>query len=197
MVRVFIDTSSDYLMTALTDDNIVKGSISFYAGRKMNEELLYQFNNLLESLSYNVKSIDEFYAGVGPGSFTGVRIGVAMVQGLAVSLDKKAYGISSLDIKALSSGLLKVKTASLLKGSVYAVRKYDFETHKYSDFMCEEINDNSISEYLLVNTGKNNGPDLVSAIKTNKLTDFRLECMPIYLRKSEAEINLDKICNNR
>lgn len=194
MTRLIIDTSSDYIVVVISKDNTIIASHILYAGRKMSELLLEQLDNILKSLSIDINSIDELYAGIGPGSFTGVRIGVALILGLSSGLNKKAYGISSLDVEAIISCKNNLKTASLLKGDVYAVRDYDFSKNIFSEYYTEEISHN-INDYTLVNSDKWYFPNLPKAVQSGKLWDFRAECSPIYLRKSEAEINLDKKSN--
>lgn len=194
MTRLILDTSSDYLVIVISQDNTVIASQVLYAGKKMSELLLFQLDNMLESSSININDIDEFYAGVGPGSFTGVRIGVALVLGLSSALNKKAYGISSLDVEAIVSEKDLLKTASLLKGNVYAVRNYDFTNNVFSEYYVDEICEN-INDYTLVNNNKSYFPNISFAVRSGRLWDFRAECTPIYLRKSEAELNLDKKSN--
>ena len=194
MTRLILDTSSDYLVIVISQDNTVIASQILYAGKKMSELLLFQLDNMLESSSININDIDEFYAGVGPGSFTGVRIGVALVLGLSSALNKKAYGISSLDVEAIVSEKDLLKTASLLKGNVYAVRNYDFTNNVFSEYYVDEICEN-INDYTLVNNNKSYFPNISFAVQSGRLWDFRAECTPIYLRKSEAELNLDKKSN--
>ncbi len=191
MTRLLVDTSSDYLVIVVANDNSILASQLIYAGKKMSELLLEQVNNILKSISLSIDDIDEFYAGIGPGSFTGVRIGVALILGLLSGSNKKAYGISSLDVEAIVSGRNVLKTASLLKGECYAVRNYDFTNNVFSPYYLEEIIDN-VNDYTLINNGKSYFPNLLFAVQSGKLWDFRAECLPIYLRKSEAEINLDK-----
>ena len=194
MTRLILDTSSDYLVIVISQDNTVIASQVLYAGKKMSELLLFQLDNMLESSFININDIDEFYAGVGPGSFTGVRIGVALVLGLSSALNKKAYGISSLDVEAIVSEKDLLKTASLLKGNVYAVRNYDFTNNVFSEYYVDEICEN-INDYTLVNNNKSYFPNISFAVRSGRLWDFRAECTPIYLRKSEAELNLDKKSN--
>ena len=162
MTRLIIDTSSDYIVIVISQDNVIIASHVLYAGRKMSELLLEQLDNLLKSLSIDINSIDELYAGIGPGSFTGVRIGVALVLGLSSGLNKKAYGISSLDVEAIISCKNNLKTASLLKGDVYAVRDYDFSNNIFSEYYTEEISHN-INDYTLVNSDKSYFPNLSKA----------------------------------
>lgn len=191
MTRLLVDTSSDYLVIVVARDSNILASQLIYAGKKMSELLLEQVDNILKSISLTIDDIDEFYAGIGPGSFTGVRIGAALILGLSSGSNKKSYGISSLDVEAVVSCRDTLKTVSLLKGDCYAVRNYDFINNVFSPYYLEEIIDN-IDDYTLINNSRAYFPNLMSAVQSGRLWDFRAECLPIYLRKSEAEINLDK-----
>lgn len=187
-----MDTSSDYLSLVLTSHGGILSSLRLLAGRRMSEELLCQIDNLVVSNGINIQMIGEFYAVTGPGSFTGVRIGTAMAMGLAEGMSKPCYGFSSLDAAAISSGLTVCKAASKLKGDIFAVREYDFNRNEFSDYFCKTIDQNSLSEYVIVNSGSGTCLFLEKAVSDGRYDIFRSECSPLYLRKSEAELNLDK-----
>jgi tRNA threonylcarbamoyladenosine biosynthesis protein TsaB len=55
-------------------------------------------------LGWKISEIDYFCAGIGPGSFTGLRVGLATVKALSWSLNKPVVGISSLDLLARNAG---------------------------------------------------------------------------------------------
>ena len=59
---------------------------------------------LLKSIGASVKDVDEIYCGTGPGSFTGIRIGLAFANTLCETLGIPIAGISSLDLLAFDSG---------------------------------------------------------------------------------------------
>ncbi len=191
MVRLVVDTSSDYIIVIVAKDNNILASCIVHASKKMSELLLSQVDNMLSSISLDISKIDEFYAGVGPGSFTGIRIGVALVLGLSSGSGKSVYGISSLDIEAIMSYKSNVTVVALLKGDLYIVRDYDFDNKVFSSYYIEEIV-NGLENYTLINNEEHYFPNMIYAIKSGKLWDFSTECLPIYLRKSEAEINFDK-----
>jgi tRNA threonylcarbamoyladenosine biosynthesis protein TsaB len=56
--------------------------------------------DMLKNLDLKLRDIDLFAVSSGPGSFTGVRIGVAAVKGLAWALDKPVCGVSTLEAMA-------------------------------------------------------------------------------------------------
>ncbi|GMR06599.1 MAG: tRNA (adenosine(37)-N6)-threonylcarbamoyltransferase complex dimerization subunit type 1 TsaB [Gammaproteobacteria bacterium] len=65
-------------------------------GRGHAEQLLPMINALLEENDASLDDIDLFAYGSGPGSFTGLRIGAAMMQGLALARERKLIAVSSL-----------------------------------------------------------------------------------------------------
>lgn len=94
-----IDTSTKFLCLGLYD----QGKIYEYnleCGRKMSALVTITIKRVLEALGWRINDIDYFACGLGPGSFTGLRITVATVKAMAWSLNKPVLGISSLDILA-------------------------------------------------------------------------------------------------
>jgi tRNA threonylcarbamoyladenosine biosynthesis protein TsaB len=60
------------------------------------EELLPLLERLLAVVGWSRTSIDRLAVGIGPGSFTGLRVGIALVQGIALGLDRPVVGAGSL-----------------------------------------------------------------------------------------------------
>ena len=77
--------------------------LSLYTTNTKNthsETLLPMVKSALESLQLKVDDIDAFAVSEGPGSFTGVRIGVATVKGIAFGKEKKCVGVSTIEALA-------------------------------------------------------------------------------------------------
>ncbi len=70
------------------------------AGTRMSSLTADTVRRVLEALRLRPGDIDYFACGIGPGSFTGVRIGVSTIKGLAWALNRKAAAVSTLDILA-------------------------------------------------------------------------------------------------
>lgn len=70
------------------------------AGNTHSETLLPMVEQALKALSLTVNDLDLFACAVGPGSFTGVRIGTATVKGLAFGRNRPCIGVSSLEALA-------------------------------------------------------------------------------------------------
>lgn len=69
-------------------------------GRSLSELLVPTIQRVILAVGLKIADIDYFACGLGPGSFTGMRIGVATIKGLSIVKDKPVIGISSLDILA-------------------------------------------------------------------------------------------------
>ncbi|MFH1148769.1 MAG: tRNA (adenosine(37)-N6)-threonylcarbamoyltransferase complex dimerization subunit type 1 TsaB [Pseudomonadota bacterium] len=92
-----IDTSGSAGSVALTQDETVLAEYSLLSRETHSRRLLQAVDYLLARAGISLKEIDCLAMTLGPGSFTGIRIGLATIKGLAQSLRKPAIGISTLD----------------------------------------------------------------------------------------------------
>ena len=97
MLTLAFDTATGVATSALVDDGEILGERSSRA-----QTLLEDVDALLRQGGAHPRDIDALAIGIGPGSFTGVRIGLAVARGLALSLDVRGAGVSTLD--ALAAG---------------------------------------------------------------------------------------------
>lgn len=100
MLILGTDTSSRAAAAALMRDGRVICEYTLNIDNTHSEKFLSLIEQMLHDTSLSYDDIDVFACGLGPGSFTGIRIGVATVKGLCGALSKKAVGVSSL--KALA-----------------------------------------------------------------------------------------------
>ncbi len=94
-----IDTSTKYLCLGLFLD----GKIYEYrleVERRLSRLLVPTVARVLSALKIEIQEIDYFACGLGPGSFTGIRVGLAAIKGLSIANNKPLIGISTLDIIA-------------------------------------------------------------------------------------------------
>ncbi len=99
-----IDTSSRFINIALTKDSKLqyeKGSFSKSNSQNVLFELIEEG---LKICKIKLKNLDGFVVDIGPGSFTGIKVGVASCKGFCLATSKPGVGISSLDALAYSSG---------------------------------------------------------------------------------------------
>ncbi len=98
-----VDTSSFSGSIALVSDNRLVAELTVGHVGTHSEWLLESIKSLLESADTPVQSIDLFAAAAGPGSFTGLRIGVSAIKGLAWSMKKPVSRVSTLRALALNA----------------------------------------------------------------------------------------------
>ncbi len=95
-----IDTSSDYLSLAVMKDGKVAASLHRRCAMAHSSMLIPMIDRLLKKSRLRAGEIDYFAISIGPGSFTGLRIGVTTVKGLAYSLKKRIVAVPTLDVIA-------------------------------------------------------------------------------------------------
>jgi tRNA threonylcarbamoyladenosine biosynthesis protein TsaB len=116
-----IDTSTRFLCLAIYD----KGKVYSYnleAGRRLSSLITVTIRNVLDAAGLKAGDIDYFACGVGPGSFTGLRIGIATIKGLSWPLRKPVIAVSSLDILSRNADACEEQVIPLLdarRGLVY------------------------------------------------------------------------------
>lgn len=103
MKILYIDTTSSYLYGALWIDTKVTESVNIKLGKDLSVFTLKKISEMFEHAKIDPKDIDKIIVANGPGSFTGIRIGVTIAKTYAYSLKKKIVTISSLQAMALSS----------------------------------------------------------------------------------------------
>lgn len=95
-----IDSSAKTASVAVTDGDTLLSECFVNAGLTHSRTLMPMIDNALRQADLKIEDIDAFCVNAGPGSFTGIRIGVAAVKGLALSSDKPCAGISTLEATA-------------------------------------------------------------------------------------------------
>jgi len=121
-----LDTSGDVCSVALTEDAALRGVIAFRHERRLGERLPRALQFLLADAAVTLAAVDLLAVGRGPGSFTGVRVGVTMAKTLAQTLDKPLVGVSSLRaiafplMAAAGPGALVVAVTPARRGVVVA-----------------------------------------------------------------------------
>ena len=100
MAILAIETSTDQLGVAVVDERGVAASYAVVAERIHAVELPAAVTKVLQAAGTTLKDLDALVIDIGPGSFTGLRIGVAFVKALAFTHKTPVLGIPSLDVLA-------------------------------------------------------------------------------------------------
>lgn len=116
------DTSSERGSVCITEDGRVLGMVGLASGTQHSDRLFRSIDFLLDHVPFGLPDIDLFAAARGPGSFTGLRIGLAAMEGFAAANSKPSMGVSTLEAWAWRSGTedrLIAPTLDARRGEVY------------------------------------------------------------------------------
>ena len=96
MLTLAFESSAKAASVALCEDGRLISQVIQCSGLTHSRTLLPMAEDLLKNAEMEMKQIDSFAVAQGPGSFTGIRIGIATVKGLAWAADKPCIGVSTL-----------------------------------------------------------------------------------------------------
>lgn len=96
MLTLAFESSAKAASVALCEDGRLISQVIQCSGLTHSRTLLPMAEDLLKNAETEMKQIDCFAVAQGPGSFTGIRIGIATVKGLAWAADKPCIGVSTL-----------------------------------------------------------------------------------------------------
>ncbi len=100
MLLLALDTSNRRASIALCSKDDVYGEYTWHIGNNHSVELLERIQRLVTECGITMTQIDGIAVATGPGSFNGVRVGLATAKTLAFVLQKPLFGISTLDVLA-------------------------------------------------------------------------------------------------
>ena len=103
MKILYLDTSSSFLYCAIVKNDSCIGELKLDLKKDLSSLALSEISNLFVTTSTDPNDIDKILVVNGPGSFTGIRVGLTIAKTYAWSLNKKISTISSLEAMAISS----------------------------------------------------------------------------------------------
>lgn len=95
-----LDSSASPASAAVLENGRLLGRFQVHTGLTHSQTLLPMIHSVLDCAGLTVQDMDRIAVSAGPGSFTGVRIGVATVKGLCFPQDKPCVGVSTLEAMA-------------------------------------------------------------------------------------------------
>ncbi|OGW84620.1 MAG: tRNA (adenosine(37)-N6)-threonylcarbamoyltransferase complex dimerization subunit type 1 TsaB [Omnitrophica bacterium RIFCSPHIGHO2_02_FULL_46_11] len=101
-----VDTSSRVLSVAIGTRTSAVFESNLEGTPQHSEQLLGLIAEGLKDLGLKKHDLTHLIWGLGPGSFTGLRIGLSVLKGFSLGLKKRCFGVSSLDVIALGSGVI-------------------------------------------------------------------------------------------
>lgn len=100
MIILAIDSTEKTAAAAITDGEKLLAEYTLDCGNTHSETLLPMVESMMKTVGIVPDQIDVYACSAGPGSFTGVRIGVSMIKGLAFGKNKPCIGVSALEALA-------------------------------------------------------------------------------------------------
>lgn len=128
MISLFVDTSTSNLIVSIVEGDKILGSFNGITANDLSATIFPVMENLFNGVKMVPNDIDTIFVVNGPGSFTGVRIGVTIAKTFAWSLNKKVIPISSLEV--IASGTSGVALIDARRNAVFA-GGYDLELNPF------------------------------------------------------------------
>ena len=122
MISLVIDTSSSYVTVSIIKDNTLVHEFKKKIDNDIASKIMSIINMELVESSIDIKDVEKIFVVNGPGSFTGVRIGVTIAKTIAWALNINVVPISSLELMATTPTTNKyiVPLIDARRGNVYA-----------------------------------------------------------------------------
>ncbi|MBI5252249.1 MAG: tRNA (adenosine(37)-N6)-threonylcarbamoyltransferase complex dimerization subunit type 1 TsaB [Desulfomonile tiedjei] len=122
MVLLAVHTTSPSLGVAIVERDSVLGEVILPHGKEHLENLAPTIRDLTLNLGITLRDLDALAVATGPGSFSGIRIGIACVKGIAIALGKPVLGVTSLEIQAwniVEEGRTGISVIDARRGEIY------------------------------------------------------------------------------
>lgn len=199
------DSSSDVLSVALFEEKrpVAAGDVS--SGMRHSEAIWECLEELLRRAKWRARDIEAVAVGLGPGSFTGLRVGVTAAKLLSRALGAKLVGVSSLEAIAwphLDEGREVALTLDARKGNVYgAIYKKERGVVKAvlkPSILRAELFDGKVraGSLRLDRTGTHPSASAIAEIAYRRLasglTDRPEALLPMYLHAKDCNVTLKK-----
>jgi tRNA threonylcarbamoyladenosine biosynthesis protein TsaB len=118
-----VDTATAWESMAILEEESIRAEYLIKVGASHSACLLPAVEHMFRQCSLSPEDVDAYAVGLGPGSFTGVRIAVATIKGMAMARGKLAVGIPTLDAMARAFSCFSLPFCPLIdarRGDVYA-----------------------------------------------------------------------------
>jgi len=196
MLILAADTSLPILSVALVLDDALLGAVALEGRSSRNEKLLPTIDWLLTEAPVERTSIDLFAVTRGPGSFTGVRIGLATIQGLALALGKPVCAMSTHEAVAAANGRASI-VDDAGRGEFY-VSVFENAREVIAPHLAKREEVDSLDHVIRVASVMQRDNVALACARRAREIELRGEgeryrdITPIYVRLAEAEVKLQQ-----
>lgn len=188
MYSLFIDTHMNKIVIVLFKDGKILKILEKESVQSHSVLVMPMLKEVLERYNLLAEDINEIIVVNGPGSFTGVRIGVTIAKTMAYSLNIPIRVISSLELLVASINSKEVKNVSLNDRNGYFIGRFDECNKLVGDYIY--LSNTEYKEYILNNTVVNNidiDYELVYKFANKKEPINPHLVNPLYVKKIEVQ----------
>jgi tRNA threonylcarbamoyladenosine biosynthesis protein TsaB len=128
-ILLAIDTCTNRSSVALRDAQVLRAESSWESNRHHTAAVSAQIHRLMDACDIKAVQIGAVAVAIGPGSFTGVRCGLAIAKGIAIARDLPLIGISAFDVTASAQPNLNLPVLALVEigRSRVAGQRYEWQ----------------------------------------------------------------------
>ncbi len=190
MLTLILDSATKNMYIGFVDENKVLYEKYYEGANDHAKYIVSGIEEALKSLNKKVKDIKKIVCGVGPGSYTGVRMAVTVAKMMAHFANIPLYEVSTLVILASNLEGNVIATIDARRGMVFGgIFNKGKEVVKESYTSLDELKNNPYDAIVTDNDFKVNP---FVAIENASLVEEPMLLVPNYLRDTEAERNLCK-----
>ena len=205
MKTLYIDTSSSFLYAGILEDTNILQEVKKEFGQDLSKEALPEIDKLFKKAKLKPKDINKIVVVNGPGSFTGIRIGITIAKTYAWALNLDIITVNALEAMSISceEKINHVPILDARRGYVFAAI-YDKDSNiilKPQHILLEELQKelNKIDEYIIISNDEIDefedkykyDPNISKIVeKVNNRKPINPHAVnPEYLKLTEAEEN--------
>lgn len=200
MKYLFIDTSCSFVNIYIIEDSNVLVYKKIETLKDMANSIMPLIRDSFNEVDFDIKDIDKIFVTVGPGSFTGVRVGITVAKTIACGLNIPVYPISTLEyLASIDCNCNKIiSIIDARRGNVFSA-VYDLNLNKLDTEKLVGYDELSKDDDTLVVSYDGVYNSTISNVNILKLINKHLDdksinphkLVPNYLKKTEAEENLN------
>ena len=185
MKVLFVDTTTPELVAAVVEDSDATYVVCHDDQRRHSELLCAKVGEVMSRAAVGFSDLDGYACAIGPGSFTGIRIGISTVKGYATAFPRPFVAVNCLQAIELTGNRSGKEGAVIDAGNGYYYANFRAGTAPclipYCDARATAAASGNASYYL----------DGALALIRDKFTHgrFDAELTPLYIRRSQAEEN--------
>ena len=193
MYQLLLDSSNRLLCVALAKDGVLVDNITYNAWQRQSEVMVPEIKNIMKRNNVKKEDIDSIVIGIGPGSYTGVRIALTIAKTIGYVAKAKLYAVSSLGLFKIPQKSTICVTNARSNRSYFAVYKDDEVIEKDQILENEEVFNyiknhpdylvSGETEHLGIESAKYNIAEvLLSGLQDKYLVDNIFKLNPVYLK---------------